>query len=252
MIYELKNNNRTIGASDRETGERIKKIYSSFCLGEIVVTDIKTAEMTKVIENTYRAINIGFANELAKICSYTGMDVYEIIKICNMHPRVNILNPGPGVGGHCIAVDPWFLVGDYPEMTSIIRESMKVNESMPEFVLERAYSIMKENNITDISRVGIYGLTYKENVDDYRDSPALQLINFQKKHLATPLKSYDPYIKEDIVENQCHDFDEFLDGLDIVIIMVRHDEIAENENKLRGKLVLDTVHICKKIDTYSL
>ena len=135
MVYELLYNNRTIGADNVKVGERIKKIYSSFCKGEIVITDIKTAEMTKVIENTYRAVNIAFANELAKICNYDNMDVYEIIKICNMHPRVNILQPGPGVGGHCISVDPWFLVGDYPSLTKIIWDSMLINDSMPEYVL---------------------------------------------------------------------------------------------------------------------
>ena len=127
MVYELLHNNRTIGADNEKIGEKIKDLYSSFCQGEIVVTDIKTDEMTKVVENTYRAVNIAFANELAKICRYAGMDVYEIIKICNMHPRVKILQPGPGVGGHCISVDPWFLVGDYPRIAKVIDEAMKTN-----------------------------------------------------------------------------------------------------------------------------
>ena len=106
MVYELLHNNRTIGADDKAIGEKVKTLYSSFCQGEIVVTNIRTAEMTKVVENTFRAVNIAFANELVKICRHDNMDVYEIIKICNMHPRVNILQPGPGVGGHCISVDP--------------------------------------------------------------------------------------------------------------------------------------------------
>ena len=152
MLYELIHNNRTIGVDDREIGEKVKKYYASFCQGEIVVTDICTAEMTKVVENTYRAVNNAFANELAKICRHDDMDVYEIIRICNMHPRVNILQPGPGVGGHCISVDPWFLVGDYPSLAKVIDESMKTNDSMPDFVLNRIYEIMKENHMTDISR----------------------------------------------------------------------------------------------------
>ena len=163
MVYELLHNNRTIGADDKVVGEKVKELYSSFCQGEIVVTDIRTAEMTKVVENTFRAVNIAFANELAKICRHDNMDVYEIIKICNMHPRVNILQPGPGVGGHCISVDPWFLVGDYPSLAKVIDESMKTNDGMPDFVLNRIYEIMKVNKITDISKVGLYGLTYKEN-----------------------------------------------------------------------------------------
>ena len=104
------------------------------------------------------------------------MDVYEIIRIANHHPRVNILSPGPGVGGHCISVDPWFLVGDYPGLANIILAARKINDGMPEFVLERIYNIMKENNVTDVGRVGLYGLTYKEDVDDMRESPTLQML----------------------------------------------------------------------------
>ena len=252
MVYELLHNNRTIGADDPAVGEKVKEVYSSFCLGDIVVTDIKTAEMTKVVENTFRAVNIAFANELAKICRHDGMDVYEIIKICNMHPRVNILQPGPGVGGHCISVDPWFLVGDYPALTKVIWESMKVNDSMPEFVLGRIHEIMKEHGMTDISRVGLYGLTYKENVDDYRESPTLQLLECQARHLAAPLKVYDPFITADIVDNQYHDLDKFLEDTDLVVIMVNHNEIKENMDKLKGKIVFDTRKVCDLPGTYKL
>lgn len=248
MVYELLHNNRTIGADSREIGEKIKELYSSFCEGEIVVTDIRTAEMSKVVENTFRAVNIAFANELAKICRHDNMDVYEIIKICNMHPRVNILQPGPGVGGHCISVDPWFLVGDYPSLAKVIDESMKTNDSMPDFVLNRIYEIMKENGLKDLTRVGLYGLTYKENVDDYRESPTLQLLESQERHLATGLKVYDPFITEDIVKNQYHDFDEFLSEIDFVVIMVAHDELKNNIEKINGKLVLDTRKVCDKKD----
>lgn len=239
MVYELLHNNRTIGADDKTIGEKIKKLYSSFCEGEIVVTDIRTAEMTKVVENTFRAVNIAFANELAKICRHDNMDVYEIIKICNMHPRVNILQPGPGVGGHCISVDPWFLVGDYPSLAKVIDESMKTNDGMPDFVLNRIYEIMKERGLTDVSRVGLYGLTYKEDVDDMRESPTLQLLESQERHLATGLKVYDPFITKDVVKNQYHDLNEFLADVDMVVVMVKHTEIRENIEKLSGKIILD-------------
>lgn len=243
MVYELLHNNRTIGADDKEIGERVKKLYSSFCQGKIVVTDIKTAEMTKVVENTFRAVNIAFANELARICRHDDMDVYEIIKICNMHPRVNILQPGPGVGGHCISVDPWFLVGDYPSLAKVIDESMKTNDSQPDFVLNRIYEIMKENALSDVKRVGLYGLTYKENVDDMRESPTLQLLESQERHLATGLKVYDPFIIKDVVANQYHDLDTFLNDVDMVVVMVKHNEIKENVDKLKGKVVLDCQNI---------
>ena len=252
MVYELLHNNRTIGADDPAVGEKVKAAYASFCGGEIVVTDIRSAEMTKVVENTFRAVNIAFSNELAKICRHDGMDVREIIRICNMHPRVNILSPGPGVGGHCIPVDPWFLVGDYPSLTKVIAEAMKVNDSMPAFVLERIRDVMDETGLTDVSRVGLYGLTYKENVDDYRESPTLQLLECQKKHLGQPLRVYDPFLSGDLVPNQYHDLDAFLADVDLVVIMVGHSEIKENMDKLRGKTVLDTRNICTLPGTYRL
>ena len=243
MVYELLHNNRTIGADDKAIGEKVRELYSSFCQGEIVVTDIRTAEMTKVVENTFRAVNIAFANELAKICRHDNMDVYEIIRICNMHPRVNILQPGPGVGGHCISVDPWFLVGDYPSLAKVIDEAMKTNDGMPDFVLNRIYEIMKENGMNDVSRVGLYGLTYKENVDDMRESPTLQLLESQERHLAAGLKVYDPFVAKDVVDNQYHDLDEFLNDVDMVVVMVKHDEIRENAERLRDKVVLDCHNI---------
>lgn len=252
MVYELLHNNRTIGADNKDIGEKIKALYASFCQGQIVVTDIRTAEMTKVVENTFRAVNIAFANELAKICRHDNMDVYEIIKICNMHPRVNILQPGPGVGGHCISVDPWFLVGDYPSLAKVIDESMKTNDGMPDFVLNRIYEIMKENGLTDISRVGLYGLTYKENVDDMRESPTLQLLESQERHLAPGLNVYDPFIAKDVVKNQYHNLDEFLAAIDLVVIMVKHDEIKENADKLAGKVVLDCHNIIHKPGVYHI
>ncbi len=252
MVYELLHNNRTIGADDKTIGEKVKKLYSSFCQGEIVVTDIRTAEMTKVVENTFRAVNIAFANELAKICRHDNMDVYEIIKICNMHPRVNILQPGPGVGGHCISVDPWFLVGDYPSLAKVIDESMQTNDGMPDFVLNRIYEIMKEKGLTDVSRVGLYGLTYKENVDDMRESPTLQLLESQERHLATGLKVYDPFITKNVVKNQYHDLDAFLTDVDMVVIMVKHTEIRENVDKLAGKVILDCHNVIDLPDVYHI
>lgn len=243
MIYELENNSRTIGADKREIGEKIKKLYSSFCKGDIVVTDIKTAEMTKVIENTFRDINIAFANELSRICRKENMDVYEVIRIANKHPRVNILQPGPGVGGHCISVDPWFLVGDYPDIVNVIKAAREVNDGQPQFVLERLRTILKENNITDLSKVGIYGLTYKDNVDDIRESPSLQLLEKLNKEEKEKFKIFDPYVTKKIVENQYFDFDDFISKLDIIVIMNAHNQLKENVNKIKGKIILDTKNI---------
>lgn len=252
MIYELEHNSRTIGVDEPKIGEKVKELYSRFCKAEIVVTDIRTAEMSKVVENTYRDINIAFANELAKICRTDNMDVYEIIKIANKHPRVNILQPGPGVGGHCISVDPWFLVGDYPDLTNLILTARKINDSMPTHVLKRIRDIMREHDIKDISKVGLYGLTYKENVDDIRESPTLQLLEIMDEHLAFGVKVFDPFIKERIVEHQFINFEDFLNEIEILVIMVAHDHIKNNMELVKNKLILDTRNICDFNSVYKL
>lgn len=240
IVYELKNNARTIGADTAEDGELVRSIYASFCEGKITVTSIRVAEMTKVVENTYRDVNIAFANELCKICDKAGLDVNEVISIANQHPRVNILKPGPGVGGHCIAVDPWFLVGDYPEEAKLIHQARLTNDSMPDYVIAKIREIMEMNDITSISEVGLYGLTYKENVSDIRESPTLQLIRRLQQYLAVGIKSYDPYVTTDVISNQVHSFDEFIADIKLLVIMVNHDDLKQHYDVLRDKLILDT------------
>ncbi len=253
MLHELVHNPRTIGADDRETAEIVRNLYASFCEAEIVLTDIRTAEMSKVVENTYRDINIAFANELTKICHEASMDVYEVIRIANRHPRVNILSPGPGVGGHCISVDPWFLVGDFPNLTQLIHSARNVNDSMPEYVYKRIREIMAEKDISSFSRVGLYGLTYKENVDDTRESPTLQLLDVLKhKEVDSAPVVYDPYIKDDMVPSQMYDLTEFLAKTDLVVLMVGHDEIKNNPECLSGKAVLDTRNVISLEGVYKL
>lgn len=253
MVFELLHNNRTIGADDKAIGEKIKSIYASFCQGNITLTDIRTAEMSKVVENTFRDINIAYANELAKICRDGGMDVYEVIRTANMHPRVNVHMPGPGVGGHCISVDPWFLVGDYPGLANIILQARKINDGMPRYVIHRISQIMKAEGLKDVRRVGLYGITYKENVDDVRESPTLQMLERMDDALSGGLvQTYDPFVARDIVPNQHHDFDSFLNAIDMIVIMVGHDEIKENMSKLQGKVIFDTRNVCPFEDAYSL
>lgn len=252
MIYELIHNARTIGADNIEIGEKIKELYLSFCKAEIVVTDIRSAEMSKVVENTYRDINIAFANELAKICRVDNMNVYEIIKTANKHPRVNILQPGPGVGGHCISVDPWFLVGDYPDLTNLILTARKINDSMPSHVLGRIRDIMREHGIKDITKIGLYGLTYKEDVDDIRESPTLQLLEKMDEHLAYGVKVYDPFVKERVVDHQFMNFEDFLNEIEIIVILVSHTHIKQNMELLKTKHILDTKNICSFESAYKL
>lgn len=245
MVSELLHNNRTIGADDPEVAERVAGLYASFCQGEIALTDIRTAEMTKVVENTFRAVNIAFSNELAKICRIGGMDVSEVIRIANKHPRVNILNPGPGVGGHCIPVDPWFLVGDYPETASFIRLALQTNASMPEYVLRRTREAMAEHGISDASKVGVYGLTYKEDVDDVRESPTLQMLESMGEHLcAGAVKVYDPWVERDEVPNQVHSMEEFLDGLEMVMVMVGHSQIKGKPEAFGDRILIDPRNVC--------
>lgn len=243
MVHELEFNSRTIGADDIKIGEEVKSWYDSFCKGEIVVTDIKTAEMSKVVENTFRDINIAFANELAKMCDREGMDVYELIRIANKHPRVNILQPGPGVGGHCISVDPWFLVGDYPDIVNVVLGAREVNDSMPQYVFDKIHTIMRENNIKDYKKVGLYGLTYKENVDDMRESPTLQLLDIFEKYNIDNIKVYDPFIQEKKYSNQVLNMEDFLNGIELIIVLVSHTEIKENQHLLENKIVYDTRNI---------
>lgn len=252
MVRELQMNDRTIGADDEAQGLLAKELYGSFCRGEIVITDIRTAEMSKVVENTYRDINIAFANELARICRHDGMDVYKIIDIANRHPRVNILQPGPGVGGHCISVDPWFLIGEYPNLTPLIRASREGNDSMPAFVLERISEVMKEQGLTDFSRVGLYGLTYKEDVDDTRESPTLQLLEEMEKQGVGGVKIYDPMVKKTMVDHQYQDFDAFLKDVDFVVILVGHEHLKKNMDRLTGKILLDTKNISSLPGTHKL
>jgi UDP-N-acetyl-D-mannosaminuronic acid dehydrogenase len=243
MIYELENNSRIIGTDEEKIGKEISTWYKSFCKGDIVVTSIKIAEISKVIENTFRDVNIAFANELAKICNREDLDVYEAINIANKHPRVNILQPGPGVGGHCIAVDPWFLVGDYPDVVNVILGARQVNDSMPQYVFNQIKKIMKENDIIDYSLVGIYGLTYKENVNDIRESPAIQLLEVMRENDISNIKSYDPFVTVQNFSNQCESLEKFLMQVKIVVVLVSHNEIKEKQKLLYNKVVYDTKNI---------
>lgn len=252
MVYELEHNSRTIGADEPAIAERVKELYATFCRGEIVLTDVKSAEMSKVVENTFRDINIAFANVLAKICREDAMDVYEVIRIANKHPRVNILQPGPGVGGHCIPIDPWFLVGEYPSETGLVHTARMTNDSMPAYVIKRIREIMLENGVKDVSRVGIYGLSYKEDVDDTRESPGLQLMRTLDEHLATGVRYYDPHVAKTIVPDQYFDFDRFLQDIDILVILTAHTHIRKHMDRIKGKIIFDTKNVCPHEGVYQL
>ena len=222
ILYELVHNNRIAGGYDSRSAHRIAELYASFVKGEITETDARTAEMCKLSENTFRDINIAYANELAKICEKQGVNVWELIKLCNKHPRVNILQPGPGVGGHCIAVDPWFIVEKEPSLATMIRDARLTNDSMPSYTTERAMEILSG---TDSPKVCVLGVTYKPDVDDMRESPVLELIE-RLRDKGCSVIAHDPFVagrREDILA----DLSEAAKDADLLILGVNHSQYKQ-------------------------
>uniref|UniRef100_A0A7V4KDR3 UDP-N-acetyl-D-mannosamine dehydrogenase n=1 Tax=Fervidobacterium pennivorans TaxID=93466 RepID=A0A7V4KDR3_FERPE len=241
ILQELVNNDRIIGGINRTSAEKIRDLYKIFVKGEIYLTDAKTAEMCKVVENTFRDVNIAFANELAKICERLGLNVWEVIELANKHPRVNILQPGPGVGGHCLAVDPWFIVEKAPDLAKIIKLSRETNDTMPRQVLERIDQILA--NIEGTKRVSILGITYKPNTDDLRESPIVKLIELMEKRRNYEIRVYDPYVKS--YKYQVKDLTSFAEGSDLLVLAVHHEvfkdlPIDRLAKVMRNRNVLDT------------
>lgn len=237
ILYELVHNDRIAGGVNAASAARIAEIYRSFVEGNIYQTDTRTAELCKLTENTFRDINIAFANELAKICEHTGVNVWEVIELCNKHPRVNILQPGPGVGGHCIAVDPWFICEKQPETARLIREARLINDSMPRHVLCRIRELLAG---VEQPKVAIFGLTYKPNVDDTRESPLLTLMELLAQD-GFAVTAHDPHA----AEWKGRDLLEIAAGADLLLLGVQHHEYAglpyaELARAMRHPLFLDT------------
>jgi UDP-N-acetyl-D-mannosaminuronic acid dehydrogenase len=240
ILFELVNNNRIIGGINRKSAENIKYLYQTFVKGEIYLTDTTTAEMCKIVENTYRDVNIAFANELAKICENTGADVWEVIKLCNKHPRVNIHQPSPGVGGHCLAVDPWFTVEKNPDLARIIKLARETNDSMPQFIFNKIENILK--NIKGMRKVTILGITYKANIDDTRESPIINLIKLLEKQ-EYKISVVDPYVKE--FRYKVENVVEAANNSDLIVLAVNHKDFKELDfdilaKKMRNTFILDT------------
>ncbi len=172
IIRELVDNDRIIGGVNKASAEKARDLYNTFCNGTIFLTDSKTAEMSKLVENSFRDVNIAFANELSLISDRVGVNVWDVIELANRHPRVNILNPGPGVGGHCIAVDPWFVVSAAPEEARLIRTAREVNDHKPHWVMNKIKA--KAERFKE-PVIGCLGLSFKANIDDLRESPAMEI-----------------------------------------------------------------------------
>jgi UDP-N-acetyl-D-mannosaminuronic acid dehydrogenase len=222
ILRELEENARVIGGINRESSEAGRELYSVFVRGEIVLTDAVTAETVKLMENTYRDANIALSNELSRLAEKIGVDIWEAIAIANRHPRVKLLQPGPGVGGHCISVDPWFLVEANPEGTAFIRAARLVNDGQPSFVVERTERLM--GGLTG-KRVAALGLTYKPDVDDVRESPSLEVLRIlQERGVQTA--AYDPLAPDvTMAGDRASTVEQAVEGADAVLLLVAHREL---------------------------
>lgn len=237
IIRELIDNDRIIGGISKEAAELAKSLYKTFCSGEIFLTDAKTAEMAKLVENSYRDVNIAFANELSMICDELGINVWELIPLANRHPRVNILSPGPGVGGHCIAVDPWFIVSASPEKARLIRTAREVNDFKPQWVFEK---IKAQAGHFNKPVIGCLGLAFKANIDDLRESPALEITRKLIASNIGRIMACEPNVNDGFKEFELFDQSLILKEADILVVLVDHDDFkAIDLNLLEGKVVID-------------
>lgn len=245
VMIELVENDRIVGGLTARAAERAREIYAIFCTADIFVTDATTAEMAKLTENAFRDVNIAFANELSIIAERLGIDVFELIELANKHPRVNILQPGPGVGGHCIAVDPWFIVSAVPEQARLIRTAREVNDSKPGYVLGKVLAAVEG---VDEPVVAALGLAFKPDIDDMRESPALDITKRIAAQLpAGRILAVEPNVTDlpaslSSVDNVAlSSLDEALQQADVVLLLVDHREFkAMDRSRLDGAKVIDT------------
>ncbi|WP_299449782.1 UDP-N-acetyl-D-mannosamine dehydrogenase [uncultured Serinicoccus sp.] len=244
VMVELVENDRIVGGLTPRAAERAKELYSSFCHGEIYLTDAVTAEMAKLTENSFRDVNIAFANELSIIAEKVGIDVFELIELANKHPRVNILQPGPGVGGHCIAVDPWFIVSAVPEQARLIRTAREVNDSKPEYVVEQVAAHVEGLQAPTVAALG---LAFKPDIDDMRESPALDITrNLAERLPAATVLAVEPNVEAlpprlaDQSNVELTPLKDALDRADVVVLLVDHKEFKELDGPGRQVPVVDT------------
>jgi UDP-N-acetyl-D-mannosaminuronic acid dehydrogenase len=243
ILEELANNDRSIGGITPRCARKALAFYKRFVRGACITTDARSAEMTKLVENAYRDVNIAFANELSIVADKMGLDVWEVIRLANRHPRVNILQPGPGVGGHCIAVDPWFIVHSAPEQTPLIRTARGVNDAKMHHVIDRAVDLIEAH---PGAKIACLGLAFKANIDDFRESPARFVAARIARRFGPRVQIVEPFAGELPVEFTdtgagLIDIDTALETCDVLIVLVDHDvfrvvPLAERA----GKAVYDT------------
>jgi UDP-N-acetyl-D-mannosaminuronic acid dehydrogenase len=245
ILRELIENARVIGGITPESARAGRELYATFVKGEIILTDATTAEMVKLMENTYRDVNIAIANEFARLAERLGVDVWEAIALANRHPRVKILSPGPGVGGHCISVDPWFLVEAAPDLAQLIHTARQVNDEQPRFVIQKVRQVLGELNGRHIAALG---LAYKADVDDLRESPAIEVIHRLQAEGAQ-VKAFEPFKPQAQVEgvNAVPTLEEALEDADLILVLVRHTPFVrlqpqEIARTTKARLIVDTVN----------
>ncbi len=244
IMRELVENDRIIGGVDEPSAKRCRDLYAKFVSGQMLTTDARTAEMCKLTENSYRDVNIAFANELSLICDRLKIDVWELIRLANHHPRVKILQPGPGVGGHCIAVDPWFIVDSAPDLARIIRTAREVNDAKPHWVVDKVLALA---NRFKAPRIALLGLAFKPDVDDLRESPAVEIAHILAERKAGELLAVEPLVEElprqlkGLANIRLCPIDEALAAADIVVMLVNHrDFLTIDRAQLADKLLIDT------------
>lgn len=243
ILYELEHNDRIIGAERREAGEYTKVIYDAMVKeGTCYITDDITAEMCKLVENTFRDVNIAFANELSVICDKLGIDVFELIKLANKHPRVNILTPGAGVGGHCLAVDPWFIVEKFPKEANVIREARLINDFKPRFIVNKIDEILKGNKELI---VGVLGLAYKPDIDDLRESPAMEIAEILRDKGYKVIACEPNVDSKEVNGFELHYFDGIIEKADYLVLAQGHKEFKEKIEVLKEKKIYDCLGLLK-------
>lgn len=225
ILVELVENTRIVGGYTPLAAYKAAEIYRKIVTGEVIETQAVTAEMSKLMENTYRDVNIALANELVKISSQLGINALEVIKLANRHPRVNIHLPGPGVGGHCLAVDPYFIIEKAQEVSPLIANARQINNSMPHFVVDHIGKIINEG-----AKIALFGLTYKGNIDDVRESPAIKIIELLKEK-GYQLGIYDPHVTQEKVAFPLVSFEEAIAGAECILVLTDHNEFKSLDER---------------------
>lgn len=240
ILIELVENTRIVGGINEISAKKAAEVYATFVQGHILETSALSAEMAKLMENTYRDVNIALANELVKISEKLGVNALEVISLANHHPRVNLHQPGPGVGGHCLAVDPYFIIEKAPEEAQIIALARKTNNSMPAFTIKQINKLISSKE----AKIAVFGLTYKGNIDDVRESPAMDIVNelISKGH---NVSVFDPHVQQEKVSFELSTFEEAVQGAELIVVLTDHDEFKN----LNEEMIIDLMQTPQLLDT---